>query len=145
MQRFKVTPAAPVRESCRAGGECPSIDIGFARLAVCSRKPFALLWLILGISQMRFPIVNPDGPWIQGDIHAPDHAAAAASLEKKLAEPTSNDVWLVFEAPMDFPSAISGYRGTDPAILARLEDALHMEVRNGLLPEQPDLFSGPVP
>jgi hypothetical protein len=94
---------------------------------------------------MRFLIVNPDGPWIQGDIHALDYLAAAASLEKKLTEPTSNDVWLVFEAPRDFPAAMSGYRGTDPAILARLEDALHMEVRNGLLPEQPDLFSGPVP
>ncbi|MGY3582211.1 hypothetical protein ACVIGB_000864 [Bradyrhizobium sp. USDA 4341] len=92
---------------------------------------------------MRFLVVNPNGPWIQGDIHAHDHAAAAASLEQKLSEPTSNDVWLVFEAPQDFPSAMSGYRGTDPAILARLETAWHIEIRNSLLPEQPDLFAAP--
>lgn len=94
---------------------------------------------------MRYLVVNPNGPWIQGDLHARDHESAAASLEQKLTEPTSNDVWLVFQAPQGFPSAVSGYSGVDPQILALLEDAWHMEVRNSLLPEQPDLFAGPVP
>lgn len=94
---------------------------------------------------MRYLIVNPNGPWIQGDLHAKDQESAAASLESKLSEATSNDVWLVFEAPQGFPSAISGYSGVDPSILALLEGAWNVEVRNGLLPDQPDLFAAPSP
>lgn len=92
---------------------------------------------------MRYIIVNPDGPWIQGDLHARSAEEAAASLEAKLSEPTGNDAWLVFEAPAGFPLATSGYSSVDPVALSLLSESYHEEVRNGLVPDQPDLFQGP--
>ena len=94
---------------------------------------------------MRYIIVNPDGPWIQGDLPAISPEAAVASLEAKLSAATANDVWLVFEAPEGFPSSLKGYSSTDAGALALLEQCYHAEVRNGLAPEQPDLFGGPTP
>jgi hypothetical protein len=92
---------------------------------------------------MRYIVVNPDGPWIQGDLHALSAEQAAASLETKLSTPTANDSWLVFEAPAGFPSAASGYSSCDPQALAILSESYHQEIRNGLVPDQPDLFQGP--
>lgn len=92
---------------------------------------------------MRYIVVNPDGPFIQGDLYARDAAGAAAALESKLSEPTTNDVWLVFEAPAGFPAASTRYSSQDPKALAVLAESLHVEVRNGLVPDQPDLFQGP--
>lgn len=89
---------------------------------------------------MRYIVVNPDGPWIQGDLHAQSAEAAASALESKLSMPTNNDVWLVFEAPAGYPAAASRYTSQDPHALALLSESFHQEVRNGLAPDQPDLF-----
>jgi hypothetical protein len=64
-------------------------------------------------------------------------------LEAKLSVPTSNAVWLVFEAPAGYPAAASGYSSQDTHALALLAESYHSEVRNGLVPDQPDLFVGP--
>lgn len=121
------------------------IDDRCPRLAACwARYQVKLLFLSVHASPtMRYIIVNPDGPWIQGDLHARSAEEASARLEAKLSMPTTNDVWLIFEVPAGFPAASSGYSSQDPVALSLLSESYHLEVRNGFVPDQPDLFQGP--
>jgi hypothetical protein len=51
----------------------------------------------------------------------------------------------VFEAPDGFPSGKEIYASNDALVIALLSEAMHVEVKNSLAPEQRELFGGMVP
>lgn len=90
---------------------------------------------------MRYIVVNPDGPWVQGDLHAADPVAAACATEERLSSPPENDLWWVFEAPADFPPGREPYGNNHPAVMRMIGQDPRWEVVNGLRPEQGELFA----